>query len=359
MEAKRVAHKELLRHEYKFAETPENIAAANTIRTCLTSQQDIYVVTHPTPDEDALGSSFGIAKLARSLNPEARTHIVLPDQPFVSFGLLQEQERVHIGPVTETPRNGVLILTDIGDANRVSGITKPFQHLPVLNIDHHPDSPRSIELDVQANLADVNFEAASEAVFWLSQQYGVKPTNGFATSVLLGMFGDTERFSDLNLPPRIDMLRYVLKQQGADENEIILNTVRGMHPEDFMMMSSAMSNLELYEHFALVDISHERYKEIIQQIKRPFDKGVIAQMLRQLADIDFAVVLVEPEPGKVQCSFRSRTDKVDLRKFAEHFGGGGHPVAAAFRTEGSFDEIKQELVDLCNATYPANAGETR
>ena len=57
--------------------------------------------------------------------------------------------------------------------------------------------------------------------------------------------------------------------------------------------------------------------------------------------------LREVENDYYKFSLRSN-DWVNVANLAYHFGGGGHPKAAAFTRHGNLDSIKQEFLDKAN-----------
>ena len=72
-------------------------------------------------------------------------------------------------------------------------------------------------------------------------------------------------------------------------------------------------------------------------------------------DPEASVLLVEsPEPGPVRVSLRSK-GQVDVARFAEQFGGGGHARAAGMKVEGSVLEVREKLAEALvreMAAYP-------
>jgi phosphoesterase RecJ-like protein len=54
--------------------------------------------------------------------------------------------------------------------------------------------------------------------------------------------------------------------------------------------------------------------------------------------------MVEPrEPGPIRISLRSK-GQVDVARFAEQFGGGGHARAAGLKIDGSLDAAHDKVV---------------
>lgn len=340
----------LLHQEYRLFSTPANLRAAKNIGSVLSQSKDIAILTHPNPDEDAIGSSLAAADIAQIVNPDAAVTVYLPSQPPFNYEYLLQDQNLKIWGNDISTSPDTVVITDIGDAKRIGDIITTLSPTVIVNIDHHQGSPGVAEKSLfKANLVDERFEAASEAMFWLSRQLSVPMTPSLATSILFGMFGDTEQFQDLNVSSRVDFLRYYLKRSGADENAIILNTIRGLDPNELHAISDALSEFHVEKEYAYAVIPYEKYSELTRNLKRPFEHALVVNMLRKIEGMEFAYILVEPEPGKVRGSFRSRLDTVNLATIAEQFGGGGHPVAAGFRQEGSLDEIADLVKTYCDS----------
>ena len=58
----------------------------------------------------------------------------------------------------------------------------------------------------------------------------------------------------------------------------------------------------------------------------------------------FGILASQDDKGYFRVSFRSKGD-VSARAVAETFGGGGHKNASGCKLYGTFDEVKQRLID--------------
>jgi len=65
----------------------------------------------------------------------------------------------------------------------------------------------------------------------------------------------------------------------------------------------------------------------------------------QVRTVEVSILLVEqPTPGPIRVSLRSK-GKVDVAKFAEHFGGGGHARAAGLKLDSSLESARVAVSD--------------
>ena len=64
----------------------------------------------------------------------------------------------------------------------------------------------------------------------------------------------------------------------------------------------------------------------------------------QVATVAVSCVFTEPpEGGAIRVSFRSK-GTIDVSKFAEQFGGGGHARAAGAKIVGDVSEVREKVV---------------
>jgi phosphoesterase RecJ-like protein len=65
----------------------------------------------------------------------------------------------------------------------------------------------------------------------------------------------------------------------------------------------------------------------------------------QIATVEVSMLMVEPADfGPVRVSLRSK-GQVDVAKFAEQFGGGGHARASGLKVEGEFKGAHDRVVE--------------
>ena len=79
------------------------------------------------------------------------------------------------------------------------------------------------------------------------------------------------------------------------------------------------------------------------------DSDGLAEQGRDIEGILVSILFKEdrhPTEDKIlwRISLRSKTDQINLSELAEKFGGGGHKVAAAFRSTKPRAEIEEKLL---------------
>jgi phosphoesterase RecJ-like protein len=74
------------------------------------------------------------------------------------------------------------------------------------------------------------------------------------------------------------------------------------------------------------------------------DTENLINMPLQIQNVEVSLLFVEPtDGGAIRVSLRSK-GKIDVSKFAEQFGGGGHARAAGLKMNGTFDAVHDRVV---------------
>lgn len=342
----------LIEQEYVIARSAENESSADKIKQLLISAQYILVLTHPDPDEDAIGSCLTIINAfgkEKRVEVPLLSHANFPIEDFNGYETLGYDSDQVLKQFSLSKKQKVIITVDIGDLNRIPYFDEIKKlGIPIVNIDHHPQSGDN-ESSISVNLVDPKFESTTEILFWLLKRWNKEIDPSTATSLLLGVFGDTEYYQDISLPKRINLLAYYLKTLGADENTVITNVQRSRSVEELNILGYALQKVVRERNYAYVILLKDEYQNLIKNFKRPFEKAVIVNMLRSIEDIDFAFVMIEQDTNKISCSLKARTNKVDMSSIAHKFGGGGHLTSAAFRTQGEMNDVFSSLRSFLNS----------
>ncbi|MHC5160598.1 MAG: DHH family phosphoesterase, partial [Planctomycetota bacterium] len=65
---------------------------------------------------------------------------------------------------------------------------------------------------------------------------------------------------------------------------------------------------------------------------------------QRIESVEVAALFNELADGGFRCSLRSK-GKVDVRKIAQKYGGGGHTLASGANLEGPLEKAIQSIVD--------------
>ena len=184
----------------------------------------IVILTHLSPDGDAVGSSLGLYHFLREIGKEPV--VVVPNR-FPGFlnwmsgaadiVVLEEKHKEVQGLITEAD---LLICVDFNDLKRIDG-AKPFveqSHAKKILIDHH----LSPEAFADVTISHPEISSSSELVFRLICRMGFfqNITQACAESIYVGMMTDTGNFSYASQSPEIYHIISELLSKGIDKDNI-------------------------------------------------------------------------------------------------------------------------------------------
>ncbi|MFA6909007.1 MAG: DHH family phosphoesterase [Patescibacteria group bacterium] len=309
-----------------------------TIRDHLHGAAHVVIIAHQKPDGDALGSSLALSHYLESIQ-KPHTCFCIDEVPF-HLAFLPTSEKFTAN--TEHPalqEADVICVLDSGDLS-YAGIEQIIQSriangkkLLIINIDHHPTNTRYGNL----NLVHEQASSTSEMIFHFLDAVRHPMTHETATCLLTGILTDTGMFSNLATTPSSLEAASRLMAYGAKIKDITQHTVRNMSLVNLQLWGRALSRLKENPETGVVTtvITRKDFDEL--GIASEQTEG-IANFLNNLGHARMVMVLKEAEPGKIKASLRTTHPDVDVSKFAQTFGGGGHKKAAGFTVDGKLKE---------------------
>lgn len=344
----------------------------------LKSRKKILLLTHRNPDGDAIGSILALYLVLKKLGKEVSA--VCRDAAPTSFDFLNDLEKIEkdfssirdfvisvdISKVKAdkvmykvhdqkldffiTAKNGefnekmvtfqqgnaqfeAVVVLDSPDLERLGELYEKnaglFYEVPVINIDHHAGN----DFFGKINLVDITATSTSEILVSVLEALTGDPkyiSDEVATALLTGIITDTNSFQNLNTTPKSLTIAAQLVASGARQQDIIKKIYKTKPLSTLRLWGRALSNLrdEKNYDFVWTSISKKDYLEV--GASESESSGVIDELLKTASGVDFALLLSEKN-GDVHGSLRSTNRTKDVSQIALLFGGGGHPLAAAFQ----------------------------
>jgi phosphoesterase RecJ-like protein len=135
-----------------------------------------------------------------------------------------------------------------------------------------------------------------------------------------------------------------LMEAGVDTDRMYQFLYQNERPERVALQTRALQSLQLLGggKLAVMTVTREDFQTSKAAV--PDTENLINVPL-QIRSVEVSLLFTEPlDDGPVRVSLRSK-GQVDVAKFAEQFGGGGHARAAGLKVDGvSFDDARQRVV---------------
>jgi len=303
------------------------------IKEYILSDGDILVVTHFSPDGDAVGSLLAFGGILDHFGVE---HILAIDDDIPEkYGFLPGFEKIY--NLRKQPIEGIvnrLVILDAGALPRIGSAQFCIgPDTKVLNIDHHftGDGYGNI------NIIDVSAAATSEILYDLCIELDVKINLQIAYSLYAGILTDTGRFRFSNTTERALLICGDLVSRGVKPGVVAENIYYNLPFEIIQALARVLLTLELHFGGLVCIVSLDRGNMVS-------DTEGFVEYGSSIRGVVLAAFISEIDNQVFKVSLRSRCD-VDVSEIARIFGGGGHLKAAGFRFRGRKGILMEDLLN--------------
>ena len=313
----------------------------------------IVIVSHVSPDGDAIGSSLGLYHFL--LSQDKTVHVIVPNafpdflkwMPGAKEIILYNRYKEFADKLIQEA--DVICCLDFNVLKRIDEMEEAVKASPgrKMLVDHHPypgDFARIV-------ISHPEIASTSELVFRLICQLGnfSDISKEGAECIFTGMMTDTGGFVFNSNDREIYLIISELLSKGVDKDGIY-RRVFNTHSEGRLRLMGYVlyEKMQLFPQFnaALISLSREEQKRF--QYKKGDTEGFVNMPL-SIENICFSAFLREDtEKDMIKISLRSVGTFPCNQMAAEFFNGGGHLNASGGEFYGSLDEaialFKQALV---------------
>lgn len=318
--------------------------------------QKIVLVTHLSPDGDAMGSSLGLYHYLQDLGKEVR--VVVPNAfPYFLKWMNGAKDIVvntYIPTVAEAfIKNADLIFClDFNTLKRIGALGELVEQSSAkkILIDHHLDPDE--DFDVVISYPKIS--STSEIVFRLIAQLGdfERITSTLAECIYTGMMTDTGGFTYNSNDPEIFEIISMLLKKGVDRDHIYREVFNNYSEQRFRLLGfTLLQRMKIYPErkASLIYLSLEDQKQF--NLTKGDTEGFVNYPL-SIKGILFSVFIREDDE-LTKVSLRSQGDFPCNKFAADFFNGGGHLNASGGEFYGSvedaislFEEGLEKYADL-------------
>jgi len=304
----------------------------------LASSKQILVLSHKSPDGDAVGVMLAAGRMLEELGK--RVDLVFSERLASSYNFLKGIEKLS-SEMPESDPDLILIL-DCGNPKRTGFFESHPEifsgRIPMVVIDHHISEAN---FDFPKNsLKITNFEASSTSEI----MYDVICASGFlidkeiAMSLLTGIYFDTGSFQHSNTSERTLKIASELVARGARVSKISKHLFNTKNVSSLRLWGRVLLRIRQDRRFGIVT-SIVTLKDLIECEATIEDLGDVVNLINSIPGARASILLSEREKEEIKGSIRVGADgDVDATRLAAIFGGGGHVKAAGFSVKGRFEE---------------------
>jgi phosphoesterase RecJ-like protein len=316
------------------------------------------VVAHVNPDGDTLASMLALAKVLEQCGLDRVDRVMHDKVPevykFFPDGdlVVSSSEANHSERVLSA--YDMSFSCDCGSVLRLGSAGALWNRAGITcNIDHHLSNP----LFAKYNFVDVEATSTGQVIKDLalalkSAGQNIVIDKDLASLLYITLLTDTGGFRHSNTNKEVFIWASELVRQGADPSYLYNQLFNQIPARAIQVIGDALAGLEFLDIKDLYVAYTKTSRATLEKFNADDeDTEEIVDHIMRIKNLDICLYLRESKkPGMYKGSLRSACD-IDCSKIAEQINGGGHARAAGFNCEaGSFDELKQRVFDLIQAT---------
>ncbi len=306
----------------------------------LRSHDDYLILMHASPDGDTLGCGYALCTALQRMGKRARA--VCPDEIPHRFDYMRE------GVSQQEFEHKTIVAVDVADT-KLLGDMKETGDKADLCIDHHVSNTEY----AQRLLLREHYASACELMYEVLTAMGCEIDRVIANCLYTGVATDTGCFKFSNTKPQTHIVAAKLMECGAEIAPINYAMFELKTQGRIKLEQEVLRNMRYFGdgHIAMVTVMLDTIAGI-SDIDSD-DVGAMASIPRQIEGVDIGISMKEKKPGLFKASLRS-SERIDVSRIAQSFGGGGHARAAGCSFTCSFDEAVEQIVNAsCDALKQA------
>jgi bifunctional oligoribonuclease and PAP phosphatase NrnA len=312
----------------------------------------ILLHCHPSPDPDSVGSvlamKFALENLGKKVTVIQGDSEIPP--AFLHFPGAKDIEKKNFSEVN-LKEFDLFISLDSSTPEMVSRKSEPKFPLAIKSvvIDHHASNKGYAD----ENFIDISSPSTTYILFKLFKEWGIDITSDMAANLFMGMYTDTGGFKFPPTDYKVLHAAAELIQIYPRYTDLIFTMENSQDKNSIYGQAIALNSIKTFcnDQIAISAVPHT----LLSEKKIPtnaISEGYVANILKSVIGWDIAVSMVEIEPGRIKCSFRTRNvSKYDVSKLATELGGGGHKAAAGAVLTTTLDEAVQKVVETARVLY--------
>ena len=316
----------------------------------INNANNVLLTTHIRPDGDACGCVRALMEIVQQLGKKAQPLFMSPlaawyeslfdEKPSILGNNVQPEKLseiyrdVDLVIIVDTDSN--VQLPDLADWLAECG-------KKILVIDHHITGDDLGDV----SLVDTAAAAAGEIVFDLVKYADWDITERIAESIFIALSTDTGWFKFGNTDSRIFHTAAALIDAGARPNEIYRLLYQSFTPARLYLMTRMLDHLQLHAD-ARIATQYILRKDFDETGASGPDTENLIDECQRIESVEVAALFTELADGGFRCSLRSK-GKVDVRRIAQKYGGGGHTLASGVNLKGPLEAAVQSIVNEITA----------
>ena len=306
----------------------------DNIKEEIEKAKDIVILTHESPDGDAVGSALAMYLTLKKLNKQV--DVIIPEYSNV-FKFLPGADEIKKEGKSDS--YDLAISVDVTGIARLNGFAKYFENARVkIQIDHH---------QVNEMFADYNFvnpasPACAQNLIFIIEQLGVEIDKEIGTCLLTGIITDTGGFKYEGVSAETFEFTSWLLAKGVNVSEVYKKVLQVKTKANFELRKLIMDRMEFLcdnkVTFTYMNLEDEKNVKAL-----PGDHEGLVEVGRDIEGVEVSIFVREIGNG-YKVSLRSN-NYVNVSDVCIPFNGGGHIRAAGCSMLGTLEQVKEKILN--------------
>lgn len=296
--------------------------------------EKIVILTHESPDGDAVGSSLAMKLIVEKL--EKTADVIIPEYSRL-FNFLPSAEEIMTD--SEIKNYDLAISVDCATLKRMAKKEYFENAKTTIVIDHHGSNTMYGDL----NYVNPASPACCEVIAGMLKYYEINITKDIGTCLMTGIITDTGGFRHVGITPETFEFTADLIRLGVDVPDIYKRTLNTKTRANFELSKRVMDRMEILED-GKVTFTYMNKKDEEEVGAEPGDHEGLVEIGRDIEGVEVSIFIRQKEnEDAYKISMRSG-NKVNVSDICFLFGGGGHPRAAGALIQGNVEQVKEKLM---------------
>ena len=294
----------------------------------------IVILTHESPDGDAIGSSLAVKLMVENFDKEA--DVIIPEYSRL-FNFLPAIDQVK--KESEIKKYDLAISVDCADLKRLAKKEYFENAKKTIVIDHHGSNKMYGDL----NYVNPVSPACCEILAGMCEYFEVDITKEIGTCIMTGIITDTGGFRHPGINPETFEFTAELIRKGVDIPDIYKRTLRTKTKANFLLTKRVIERMEILEEgkVTFTYINSQDEKEVGAE---PGDHEGLVDIGRDIEGVEVSIFIRQKGgENSYKISLRSGSN-VNVSDICLMFGGGGHPKAAGALVQGDLNQVKEKVL---------------
>jgi len=291
----------------------------------------IVIVSHVHPDGDTLGSALALYEVLIRAGKRV-THYNKTDELPIVYDFLPGISKIkHVLP----KQFDLVVSCDCSTKDRLK---IPESDCKIINIDHHITNHYFGAINIVVD----RFSSTGMVVYELLTANNVEITKACAICLYTAIADDTGFFLYGDMDEQTFKIVAQLVKSGANPKEIASKVKRREPLSKIRLTGYMLNHFDLYENGTIATIIFDKATLVATGATRNDTKNII-NMLRSIANVTIAIMILEENEGGYKVSLRSKD--INVSAIALAYEGGGHKTAAGFEVPACDPKIlRNEIV---------------